>query len=98
LIINQLKGEYEVRHEDLLPYHHAVIQLTATFEVFYISNVSRLQNTKADALAMLAAILALLADSNYHLTVATYHLFCLKYGLEVSKVHTTSTNVEPRDW
>jgi len=55
LIINQVKGEYEVRHEDLIPYHHVAIQLANTFDGFYISHVSRLQNTKADALAALAA-------------------------------------------
>jgi len=27
LIINQVKDEYEVRHEDLISYHHAAIQL-----------------------------------------------------------------------
>ena len=47
---------------------------------------------------MLAATLALPADRNHHLTVDTRHLFYLKYGLEVSEVHTTSTNFEPRDW
>jgi len=26
LIVNQVKGEYEVRHEDLVSYHHAVIK------------------------------------------------------------------------
>ena len=25
LIVNQIKREYEVRHEDLIPYHHAAI-------------------------------------------------------------------------
>jgi len=29
--------------------------------------------------------------------VATRHLFCPKYGLEVSEIHTISTNFEPRD-
>jgi len=42
LIINQVKGEYEVRHENLIPYHHAAVQLAITFEGFYISHVSRL--------------------------------------------------------
>jgi len=55
LIINQVKGEYEIRQEDLTPYHHAAIQLANTFESFYISHASRLQNTKANALAVLAA-------------------------------------------
>jgi len=97
LIINQVKSEYEVCHEDLMLYHHAVIQLANTFEGFYISHVSHLQNIKADALVALAATLSLPVDTNYHLTVATRHLFCLKYGLEVSEVHITSTNFEPRD-
>jgi len=51
----------------------------------------------ADALATLATTLVLPADTSYHLTVATRHLFCPKYGLEVSEVQTTSTNFEPRD-
>jgi len=41
LIINQVKGEYEVRHEDLVPYHHAVIEMANLFNGFYISHVSR---------------------------------------------------------
>ena len=64
----------------------------------FISYVSRLQYTKIDALATLVATLDLPADTNYRLTVATRHLFCPRYGLEVSEIHTTSTNFEPRDW
>ena len=59
LIINQVKGEYEVRHEDLVPYYHTAIKLANLFEGFYIGHVSRSQNTKADALAALATTLAL---------------------------------------
>ena len=62
LIVNQVKGEYEVRHEDLVPYHHAVIEMTSLFNGFYISHVSRSQNTKADGLAALATTLALPID------------------------------------
>jgi len=83
LIVNQVKGEYEVRHEDLMPYHHAAIKLADSFDSFYISHVSHLLNTKADGLTVLAAILALPADTIYRLTVATHHLFGLKYDLEV---------------
>jgi len=46
----------------------------------------------------LANTLALPADTRYYLTVATRHLFCPKYSLEVSEVYTTLTNFEPRDW
>jgi len=45
LIVNQIIGEYKVCPEDLIPYHHATIQTLC-----YISHVSRLQNTKADAI------------------------------------------------
>jgi len=41
LIINQVKGEYEVRHEDLMPYYHTIIELSNLFEGFYIGHVSR---------------------------------------------------------
>jgi len=81
----------------MIHYHHAAIQLANMFDGFYISHVSRLQNTKAYALVTLAATLALPADTTYHLTVATCHFFYPKYGLEVSEVHTTSTNFGPRD-
>ena len=98
LVLDQVKGEYEVRHGDLISYHRAAIQLANMLEGFYISHVSRLQTTNADALAALVATLALPADTNYCLTVATRHLFYLKYRLEVSEVHTISTNFKPRDW
>ena len=55
------------------------------FEGFYISHVSRLQNTKAVSLVALAATLILPADTNYQLTVTTRHLFYPKYGLGVSE-------------
>ena len=42
LIINQVNGEYEVRHEDLIPYHYAAIRLANTFDGFYISLISHL--------------------------------------------------------
>jgi len=54
LIVNQVKGEYEVRHEDLVPNHHAVIKTANSFDGFFIGHVSWFQNTKADALAVLA--------------------------------------------
>ena len=60
--------------------------------------MSRSQNTKADALAALAATLALPIDTTYHLTVATRHLVCPKYVLETSEVHATLLGFEPRDW
>ena len=53
LIANQVRGEYEVRHEDLVPYFNATISIAEMFENFYIDHVPRQQNAHADALASL---------------------------------------------
>jgi len=97
LIVSQVKGEYEVYQEDLIPYHHEAIKLANSFDGFYISHVFRMLNTKADALAALTTTLALSTDTSYRLTVANRHLFCQKYSLKVIEVHTISTNFKPRD-
>ena len=60
--------------------------------------MSRLLSTKADGLAALATTIALPIDTTYRFMTATRYLFCLKYSLEVSEVHTTLTNFEPKDW
>jgi len=41
LIVNQVKGEHEVRHEDLVLYYHAVIKVANLFDGFYIGHYSR---------------------------------------------------------
>ena len=105
LIVNQVKGEYEIRHEDLVLYYHVVIKMANSFDGFYISHVSQSQNTKADALAALVATLAALVatlalpiDTIYHFTVATRRLVCPKHVLETNEVHVTSIGFKPRDW
>ena len=40
LIVNQVCREYEVRHEDLVPYHNAIIIMAEKFENFYIDHIS----------------------------------------------------------
>ena len=32
LIVNQVHGEYKVRHEDLVPYHNAIIYIKESSE------------------------------------------------------------------
>jgi ribonuclease HI len=39
LIINQVRGEYEVRHEDLIHYHKATVNLAENFKIFYIDHL-----------------------------------------------------------
>ena len=48
LIINQVCREYEVWHEDLVPYHNATINMAEKFRNFYINYVPRQQNAHAD--------------------------------------------------
>ena len=40
LIVNQVRRKYEVRHEDLVPYHNATVCMTERFRNFYINHVS----------------------------------------------------------
>jgi len=40
LIINQVHGEYEVRHEDLVSYHNATIYMAEWFRNFFIDHIS----------------------------------------------------------
>ena len=39
LIVSQVRGEYEVRHEDLIPYRKATINMAEKFENFYIDHI-----------------------------------------------------------
>jgi len=41
LIVNQVRGENEVKHEDLVPYHNATIHMAEKFRDFYIDYVAR---------------------------------------------------------
>ena len=40
LIVNQVRREYEVVYEDLVPYHNATINMAEKFRSFYINLVS----------------------------------------------------------
>ena len=64
LIINQVRGEYEVRHEDLVPYHNTTTHMAESFRNFYIDHVPRQQNVPAYALSSLTASLSLSSRSS----------------------------------
>jgi len=108
LIVNQVRVEYEVRHEDLVPYHNATIYMAEKFKNFYIDHVPRQQNTHADALASFAASLALPAGAAEKVLVCSYDLYCLRFAFEdnqkpmrdpqVKKTLETSTGPELKDW
>uniref|UniRef100_A0A803ML20 RNase H type-1 domain-containing protein n=1 Tax=Chenopodium quinoa TaxID=63459 RepID=A0A803ML20_CHEQI len=62
LVISQLLGEYEVKKEDLIPYHKHASRLLDKFDTVRLSHVPRSANKMADTLAGLAATLALGAE------------------------------------
>jgi len=75
LIVNQVRGEYEVKHEDLVPYYNATIYMVERFRSFYIDHVPRQQNAHADALVSLIASLALPAGIVKEILVYNHDLY-----------------------
>ena len=71
LIVNQVWREYEVWHKNFVPYHNATIDMAEKFKNFYIDHIQRQQNVHADALASLAASLALPVGATEKVLVTT---------------------------
>jgi len=59
LVINQLLEEYKVKKEDLIPYHTRARQVLDKLYTIKLQHIRRSANKMADALANLAATLAL---------------------------------------
>jgi len=82
LIINQVRGEYEVWHKDLVPYHNATINMAEKFKSFYINHVPCQQNAHVDALASLAASLSLPVGATEKALIYSHNLYFSKFALE----------------
>jgi ribonuclease HI len=50
LVVKQVRGEYKVRHPDLIPLHAEAVRLIAGFRKFKIGHVPREKNKDADKL------------------------------------------------
>ena len=50
LVVRQVRGEYKVRHPDLIPLHAEAVRLIATLRKFKIGHVPREKNKDADKL------------------------------------------------
>jgi ribonuclease HI len=50
LVINQLRGKWKVKHENMRPLHAQARALLAAYEVVDLQHVPREENTEADAL------------------------------------------------
>lgn len=99
LIINQLLGSYEVKKEDLIPYHRYTTRLLERFDQLFLNHVPREENLMADALANLATTMAL--GENELTKVQVSHRWvipgCLDLQLDES-LHTSVRVVEEEDW
>ncbi|XXG73019.1 hypothetical protein AAC387_Pa07g2001 [Persea americana] len=68
LIVNRMNKKYENRKPDLLPYYKAQ-SLRQKFDIWYITYICRGENIRADALAELAASMAIQEGENMQITV-----------------------------
>ncbi|XP_074296967.1 uncharacterized protein LOC141627634 [Silene latifolia] len=69
LVVNQVLSEYEVKKDDLIPYHQQALQLLNQLDDIQVGHVPRSANKLADALANLAATLALGAEESMKVPV-----------------------------
>ncbi|KAI5328301.1 hypothetical protein L3X38_027698 [Prunus dulcis] len=90
LVINQLLTHYEVRKDDLIPYHQLATQLLERFDFVTLEHVPRKDNQMADALANLAATLALTKDEAINLPVCQCWVVPLTLGTSQEGVNVIS--------
>ncbi|CAL8988475.1 unnamed protein product, partial [Prunus brigantina] len=90
LVINQLLTHYEVRKDDLIPYHQMATQLLERFDFVTLEHVPRKDNQMADALANLAATLALTKDEAVNLPVCQRWVVPLTLGASQEGVNVIS--------
>src|SRR3954470_15950016 len=56
LVIHQVRGDWETRHPNLVPYRDYILELLPAFEEITFNHIPREENQLADALATLAAM------------------------------------------
>ncbi|XP_021727450.1 uncharacterized protein K02A2.6-like [Chenopodium quinoa] len=103
LVISQLLGEYEVKKEDLIPYHKHASRLLDKFDIVKLSHVPRSANKMADALAGLAATLALVAEETMFMPVCNRWVVAPEeYEVEDDEIEEvdmiTVCQIDKEDW
>ncbi|XP_074297443.1 uncharacterized protein LOC141628169 [Silene latifolia] len=100
LVVNQVLGEYEVKKEDLIPYHQQALQLLNQLDDIHVGHVPRSANKLADALANIAATLALGVEESMQVPVCNRWAVSFLEGEE--NVDTTNMicvyTAEEDDW
>ena len=72
LVVKQVRGEYKVRHPDLIPLHAEAVRRIARFRKFKIGHVPRDKNKDADKLVNRALNLA---DGGDGVAVTVHEIF-----------------------
>ncbi|XP_034197970.1 uncharacterized protein LOC117613470 [Prunus dulcis] len=99
LVINQLLTHYEVRKDDLIPYHQLATQLLESFDSVTLEHVPRKDNQMADALANLAATLALTKEEAINLPVCQRWVVPLTLRTSQEGVNVISVlSIDVDDW
>ncbi|XXG41962.1 hypothetical protein AAC387_Pa01g2323 [Persea americana] len=68
-IVNQMNQKYEIMKPDLLPYYNKAQLLRQKFDICHITHICRGKNIRADALAGLAASMAIQEGENMQITM-----------------------------
>ena len=99
LVIKQLLEEYEVKKEDLLSYHKYALRLLDKLNTVKLQHVPRSANKMADALANLAATLALGAEESINVPVCNRWVVAPLTEESEEEVNAVSAQeVDEEDW
>ena len=63
LVINQIKGEWDTKHPNLIPYKEYVLTLLPHFEEITFEHFPKEENQLADALAMMSSMFKVKLDN-----------------------------------
>ena len=63
LVISQIKGEWDTRHPNIIPYREHMLTLISYFEEITFEHIPREENQLADALATISSMLKLRWDN-----------------------------------
>jgi len=98
-VINQLLEEFEVKKDDLIPHHKNALQLLDKLENVKLEHVPRSANKMVDALANLAATLALGAEESITIPVCGQWIVTSLEDGDEEEVKTVFVNeINEEDW